>query len=185
MKVFCIGRNKTGTTSFQKWMNNVKLNVCPQPLGEEALAKWGQGDFSDLVKYSEKYQGFQDLCWNLDGVPQLMYSLYPDAYFVLTVRESEDVWYDSLIRYMNKTKPKTMAGLGRTKRHKLIYGCEIENAEQTKNHYLKYNQTMIDFFTEKQANFMVLEIPSDNIPERLSQFTGLPIAHFPHANKSR
>jgi hypothetical protein len=67
----------------------------------------------------------------------------------------------------------------------LIYGCEIGNAEQIKSHYRKYNQTMIDFFTEKQANFMVLEIPSDNIPERLSQFTGLPIAHFPHANKTR
>jgi len=185
MKVFCIGRNKTGTTSMEGWMSNAGLKVCPQPKGEDLLREWANGSYKPFEVLSTTFDGFQDICWNLDGVPQAMYKMHPDAFFILTMRENADVWYRSLIRYMNNTKPKKMAGYSREERHKLIYGCSILDEKQTKKHYNDYNRKMIDFFESNNANFMQLTIPSSNISERLADFTGLKVVRFPHANKSK
>ena len=50
-KVFCIGLNKTGTTSLEKAMKDFGFLVGDQRQGELLFRDWVKRDFKRLVKY--------------------------------------------------------------------------------------------------------------------------------------
>jgi hypothetical protein len=67
-KVFCIGRNKTGTTSMAKLFKQLSLDVGPQRKFEKLFRDWKNGDFDKIID-EVKYSGiaFQDIPFSLPG----------------------------------------------------------------------------------------------------------------------
>jgi len=122
-KVFCIGRNKTGTTSLGKFLSKLDIIVAkqssPDSLGN-FLSKLGilkakqssaeflfydvkKGDYSTLLNYV-KYNGqaFQDIPFSLNGTYKIMDKAFPNSKFILTIRDSPDQWYKSVTSYHSK-----------------------------------------------------------------------------------
>ncbi|MFC4991185.1 sulfotransferase [Rubritalea tangerina] len=98
-KVFCIGNNKTGTTSIESLLRRLGYKMPDQ--GEQELKvveAVQQGDFQPLKELCDNYQAFQDLPFSQGEVYANVDSLYPGSKFILTVRDP-DAWYDSLVRF--------------------------------------------------------------------------------------
>lgn len=102
-KVFCIGRNKTGTTSIAKLLKNHGYFVAPQWPAEKLVDDWAKRDFRRLFKFV-KYRGqaFQDIPFSLPDTYKALDKKFPNSKFILTVRDSADQWYNSLIRFHSK-----------------------------------------------------------------------------------
>jgi len=65
-KIFCVGRNKTGTTSLTRLFRNLRIPVAPQRPAELLLKDWINNGFTQLIKFV-KYGGvaFQDIPFSL------------------------------------------------------------------------------------------------------------------------
>ena len=103
MKIFCIGFNKTATTSLSSFFKKNGFLVAPENPFEELLDSYLDKDFQTIMnsintKFSE-YQVFQDVPFSLPQLYKTLYEKYPDAKFILTIRNNKDDWYYSLLNY--------------------------------------------------------------------------------------
>ena len=66
-KIFCIGLNKTGTTSLGLFFEKAGFNVAKQHEGELLLRSYINRDFKEITKYvtKSKYSVFQDVPFSL------------------------------------------------------------------------------------------------------------------------
>lgn len=71
-KIFCIGRNKTGTTSLAKALKNLGYRVGKQGKAERLLDDWGRRDFRQIVRYCKWADAFQDVPFGLDYSYQVL-----------------------------------------------------------------------------------------------------------------
>lgn len=202
-KVFCIGRNKTGTTSMKAIFEELGFAVGPQREAERLMADWGKGRFNRIIKYA-KYRGtaFQDTPFSWPGTFQVMAENFPDSKFILTVRDSADIWYNSLINFHAKMfgngKKPTKADLqNATYVHKgwlwemnrLMYQTPIDDIyhEATlKQHYLDYNASVIKYFEDKPERLLVVNLKEAGAIEKICSFLNSPqtISEVPWKNKT-
>lgn len=98
-KVFCIGMNKTGTTSLEKFMKLHGYAVGNQVKGELLLSDFSTGNHQAIVDFCQTADFFQDLPFSAPNCYPILLDAYPDAKYILTVRESAKVWYHSLVRF--------------------------------------------------------------------------------------
>lgn len=106
MKVFCIGFNKTGTTSLSKIFSNNNFLVAPQTPFECNTDSYIYGYPSTIIEMIKndyfEYSFFQDVPFSLPNFYENLFDNFPNAKFILTVRDNENDWYDSLIRFHKK-----------------------------------------------------------------------------------
>jgi hypothetical protein len=55
-KVFCIGQNKTGTTSMGELLRSLGYKLAPQEPAEMMIDDWAKRDFSKIIKFCKKYE---------------------------------------------------------------------------------------------------------------------------------
>jgi len=101
-KIFCIGRNKTGTTSLKKAAKDLGFIVGHQPTAELLFRDYLNRDFQSLIKYCGTAEFFQDIPFSLPYTYQILDFAFPDSKFILTVRDSAEQWYNSFIRFQKK-----------------------------------------------------------------------------------
>ena len=97
-KVFCVGRNKTGTTTMNTVLTDYGFRMGPQREAERFVHdhKWTmQPSFWDWV---DAYEAFQDAPFSNTWFLPELYARYPDALYILTVRDPED-WFESLTKF--------------------------------------------------------------------------------------
>tara|TARA_R110002074_G_scaffold29399_4_gene84302 strand:- start:1314 stop:2033 length:720 start_codon:yes stop_codon:yes gene_type:complete len=94
-KLFCVGMNKTGTTSIHRLMRQWHYDVAPQWEGERLFDEAGLHASDMLFAWIKRHEAFQDVPFSCtDLVPELV-TRYPDARFILTRRDPEE-WFESL-----------------------------------------------------------------------------------------
>lgn len=100
-KVFCIGLNKTGTTS---------LGVCLQQLGFRhssfnlaLLEEVALGEQERLMAEVQSHDSFDD--WPYPLVFELLDQHFPGSRFILSRRSSAERWLDSLAQHALRTRP--------------------------------------------------------------------------------
>lgn len=101
-KVFCIGRNKTGTTSIKVCLKELGYKVGNQAKGELLLEKYLARDFNSIIKFSKSADAFQDVPFSLPFTYMFLDQAYPGSKFILTIRDSPDQWYNSLVNFHSK-----------------------------------------------------------------------------------
>lgn len=101
-KIFCVGQNKTGTTSLAKALRGLGIPVGRQSWAERLLSDWGRRDFRRIAWYCRTAQAFQDVPFSLPYTFQAMDAYYPGSKFILTVRDTPEQWYQSLINFLIK-----------------------------------------------------------------------------------
>lgn len=200
-KIFCIGNNKTGTTSLEKFFKDHDFNVAPQRDAENLLDAYINRDWAPIFKYVKKYEVFQDIPFSNEYLYVLLHHVYPNSKFILSVRDTGEQWYNSITKFHGKmfgkdgrvpTKKDLQNGMYIEKgwiwkafsekfgdfddpycKNRLIDSYEIQN--KNIRNYFKNN-----------PNFIEINIADDNAIKKLSSFlkTTPKYLKFPHENKT-
>lgn len=98
-KLFCIGFNKTATTSLEEVLRRSGLRLPKQLEQERLLAPVIESDcYERLRGFIADYDAFQDLPFSMFNTYILCDALFPGSKFILTSRDP-DTWVDSYIRH--------------------------------------------------------------------------------------
>jgi hypothetical protein len=101
-KLFCIGYNKTGTTSLEHVLKLLGYSMPNQMEQEIKLVRQVlSGNFDPLLKLCDNFDAFQDMPFSQGVLFAQLDCLFPGSKFILTVRDSDE-WFDSLIRFQTK-----------------------------------------------------------------------------------
>lgn len=175
-KVFVIGFQKTGTTSLEHALQYLGYRVYG---GDKNLLKFDTKDElkSYIQKTLESWDAVQDMPW--PQVYRELYDLYPEAKFILTVRDT-DKWIQSVIKYFASI---------RVPLHRKIYNVPCAEGYEGvyKTVYNKHNEDVLEFFKDKN-NFMVMEQGKNFNYDTLCRFLDIeevPEKAFPHARNNR
>ncbi|MGC4251036.1 MAG: sulfotransferase [Sphingobium sp.] len=174
-KVFGIGLNKTGTTT---------LGACFQKLGyrhmgyrRDLLKAYRERRIEPVLEEIDRFESFED--WPYPLMYRELADRYPDAKFVLTVRKSAEVWFDSLARHARQSRPLRHA-------RKLAYGYHYpDNARDAHiAFYRAHNREAQDYLGERVR---VLCWEDGDQWEQLCGFIGakVPDEPFPHINAGK
>jgi hypothetical protein len=101
MKIFCIGLNKTGTSSLHQALQtlgfrSLHLGGPEVPVGIKRATDEGRG----LVEYLGDYDAFSDI-WRLSERFELLDRQYPGSKFILTIRDL-DGWLESRRQHVQR-----------------------------------------------------------------------------------
>ena len=169
-KAFGIGFHKTGTSTFKSAVAALGYTVAPR------FRVDGQVVESDLV--SQALQIAADVDAVQDNPWPLLYEeldeAFPGSKFVLTVRDADE-WWTSLLRHFGgkSTEMRTwIYGVGDPTGHESLY----------KKRYDAHNASVVEYFTDRPDDLLVLAITEGDGWDRLCPFLGEPVPDvpFPH-----
>jgi hypothetical protein len=200
-KVFCIGQNKTGTTSLAAALSQLGYTMGDQPAAELLLEDWGRRDFRRIVAYCASADAFQDIPFSLDYTYQAVDAAYPGSKFILTVRSSGDQWYSSLIRFhtaiVGRNRLPTAEDLKAFSYRRpgwlwdamrLVYGDDgsLYDRDTYIRRYEEHNRRVVDYFRNRAGDLLVLNVADPEAMRRLCDFLGKKYDNIPmpHLNRS-
>jgi len=106
MKIFCIGYNKTGTSSLDVFMKNHKFIGPNDDIFSHNLESYfskNYNTFEYMIKNRyDKCNWFQDVPFSLPNMYRFIDVSFPNSKFILTVRSSDEEWFNSLVRFHKK-----------------------------------------------------------------------------------
>lgn len=182
-KVFCVGFQKTGTSSIGAALRILGYRVhkgfrfnlpnkvtIPEPVTLNKLA-------AIAVPTAASYSAFEDNPWCL--LFRELDRAYPGSQFILT-RRAPEAWADSLIRHFQHGDYPTF---------RFIYGCQ--NAlEQTRAHFIatyeRHNRAVLDHFKDRPEDLLAFDLENADW-EQLCSFLGRrkPLFRaYPHRNRA-
>ena len=201
MKIFCIGYNKTGTTSLSCVMSNNNISVAPQQPFEYNLESYfyeNYNTFTNMIKYDYyNITFFQDVPFSLPYFYKFLDKEFPNSKFILTVRDDENEWYDSLIRFYKKifinfhNPHKIDSYVYKGILFKILTKTweapkyDPYNEKILKESYLKHNQDVENYF--KNTNKLLkINLKDKNLKEKIENFLDYKFKNkdIPHLNKS-
>jgi hypothetical protein len=108
MKVFCIGTWKSGTTSIGHALDYL-LSGKHKSWGDRHL--YLTRDYNRLLEISEQFTSFDDTPWNCKEVIPLLSEKYPNAKFILPIRDSYE-WIESIKKWYFDDIQRGLVGRG-------------------------------------------------------------------------
>ena len=201
-KVFCVGRNKTGTTSLKKAMEDLGYVVGDQRTAELLIRDWGRRDFRRIASYCKTGQFFQDTPFSFPYTFQAMDMYFPGSKFILTIRDAES-WHKSMIDFhrldsvhgdkalsLEKLKEATYCYKGYAYDTKvLVYdlpGDDPYHKETLIDHYHFHNRMVKDYFRNRPDDLLVLNVSEKKAYRKLCDFLEVPCLsdEFPWENRT-
>ena len=203
-KIFCVGRNKTGTKSLSKALKKLGYKIADQRPTEMLLDDWFNRDFSRIVSFCKSGGDvFQDVPFSLPFTFVVMDQYFPGSKFILTVRDNPEQWYNSLVRFHSeKFSPGRIPGKEDLihaeyvepgwmwKANRMIYNTpegDPYNKSVMISLYLKHNEAVIDYFRNRKDDLLILNPADAGAYRDLSNFLGLDkeiLEPFPWENRS-
>lgn len=202
-KIFCIGQNKTGTTTIGAVLKSLGYKLGNQAKAERLLNEWAVRNFKNIVKFCKTADAFQDIPFSYDFTYTVLDYAFPNSKFILTVRNNKDEWYNSLTRFhtkiVGKNRLPTPDDLKEfTYRYKgyiwyaqqVCYGIDETTLYDYKiytDKYEKYNDRVKEYFKYRPQDLLILNLSEDNAMEKLYTFLGIKYngEEMPHLNASK
>ena len=202
-KVFCIGNNKTGTTSMAKIFKELGLAVGPQEPFELLINDWYNNDYTKLLE-AVKYKGvaFQDIPFSLPNTYKVLDKHFPNSKFILTVRDSPEAWYKSITSFHGKLFANgnipTKADLQNAEYiykgwmwdvNRMLYNTpedDIYNEAILKQQYIDHNKDVIAYFKDQPEKLIVVNLKDKDLLPRVCKFLSVKqkINEIPWENKT-
>jgi len=202
-KVFCIGLNKTGTTSWGQAIRDLGYRVGNERAAEIFLDDWAQQKHARILRFCESAQAFQDVPFSLPGMYVKLHQRFPDSRFVLTVRDSAQQWYRSVTRFHAKTWsddghcPPTRRDLENAQ---YIYKgwpaafCrqvfqtppdDPYNRDMLLRFYKGHAQSVCAYFSKYPGSFLQVNVGTPGALQKMCTFLGTPYTggEFPWKNR--
>lgn len=202
-KVFVIGSSKTGTTSMGAALDTLGFKVGDQEQAEGFIEDWGRRDFGRIVDYCKSAEAFQDVPFSWPDTYRAMDEAFPDAKFILTVRENAEEWFESLKRFhtaiVGKGRLPTAEDLKAFPYREegwlwrcveLVFGGDEDKLYDRENflrHYEMHRRSVLEYFRDRPEDLLVLNVSDAMAMERLCDFLGVEAGGrtMPHLNRSR
>lgn len=178
-KIFCIGMNKTGTTSIGDALQLLGYRRLgwDSHLSAHLTYRWHESNMEIFYEEVKKYDVFEDIPWNL--VYKEMYAKYPNAKFILTLRKDSLSWLKSIQAHIDRTN--NWVG------HYLIFGSynPIEDSKKYVHRYEQHNEEVRAFFSDKPGKLLEMTFENGDAWNKLCPFLGIDEVDFdfPHSNK--
>lgn len=201
-KYFCIGRNKTGTTSLHRAFEDLGYVVGNQRAAELLADRcYFEGDWAPIIAYCESAQVFQDVPFSWEGTFERVDRAYPNSKFILTIRDDAEQWYRSLTRFHAKRfgngrlptaadlQAATYVRKGFMYRAVKLHGTpddDLYNKELMIGHYLAYNRDVRAYFDGRPDDLLVINLATEGAYCRFVDFLGVdsPFSDFPWENRT-
>jgi tetratricopeptide (TPR) repeat protein len=201
-KVFCVGRNKTGTTSIGAALQSFGLSMGLQARGEMLRADWARRDFTRIIALCRTADAFQDIPFSRPFTFQAVDASFPGSKFILTVRDSAEQWFESLVRFhtriVDKGRIPTADDLREFEyRYKgylwesfvFNYGGDESRLYDRDTYiasYLDHNRSVIEHFRDRPGDLLVLNVGHADAMQKLCAFLEVPYRGqaMPHLNRS-
>jgi len=202
-KVFCIGANKTGTTSLLDFFRSNGFSCGDQAEGERLFAQCEVPEYRDaVIAFSEKAEFFQDLPFSASDTYKILDEAFEDALFVMTRRSSAEDWYQSLTRFHavkfgDGIHPPTRTQLKKAvyrypgfmwDANRALYNSPPDDPYRKTDLIAWYENRLREaraYFRDRD-NYLEIEISDPDAGKKISEFVGfvplLPI--LPHLNRA-
>ncbi|NOS88679.1 MAG: hypothetical protein HOP34_09120 [Methylococcaceae bacterium] len=185
-KYFCIGRNKTGTTSLKQAFLDLGYPVGDQRKAELLADRhYFDGNFEPIIAYCQSAQVFQDVPFSWPETFKHLDNAYPGSKFILTLRDSPEQGYSSITRFHAKLfgggQIPTAAVLSQAnyvrkgfmlRALKLQGGtdADIYNKTALLNHYQQYNQSVLAYFKDRPDDLLVINLSEADSYQKFGLF---------------
>ena len=203
-KYFCIGNNKTGTTSIGQAFKDFGYVVGNQRKAELLMDDYYNDKFETIIDYCKTAEIFQDVPFSCPNTYKHMDKAFPNSKFILTVRDNSEQWYNSLTSFHTKlfgngTLPTwevlkkieyVYPGWSYNNRIKLYNLTENDNPYDKSiltTYYNMHNQDVIDYFKDRPNDLLILNVSDKDSYQKLAKFIGVKVdknAQFPWKNKT-
>lgn len=201
-KVFCIGLNKTGTTSIKKAWQDLGLIVGNQAEARNLLEPWIQRDFAPIIEYCKSAQAFQDSPFSFPYTYVALDLAFPGSKFILTVRNDAEQWYNSITKFHgNKwaggnipTKEDLMNAVNGVKgRPWIVNQALFETPEDDPyrkadliGFYNRHIEDVTRYFKYRSADLLVINLSERGAYQKFVDFLDVesPYNSFPWENKT-
>lgn len=202
-KVFCIGQNKTGTTSVEAVLKSLGYKMGNQRKGEMLTKQWAVRDFKKIINLCKKADAFQDLPFSNDFTYSVLDYAFPKSKFILTVRNNKDEWFESLTRFHTKIVGKDrLPTADDLKAFPYRYKGFLWDVLQAKyaiteatlydykiftDNYEMHNHRVKEYFKYRQKDLLILNLSEENSMEKLYKFLNVDYKgeDMPHLNQSK
>jgi len=199
MKYFCVGANKTGTTSCRdvfRLLGLKKVSIWKD--GKRFIKPMWKGNYEGFLSMTEKFTSMQDAPFSYLRVPilKMLKKKYPTAKFILTYRRSEE-WLGSLIKWhqWHVGYAQESPHLGYCIAFDLppTFPCTPLFIEKHKKQFIRgyerRNEEITNFF-KGDPNFLAIDITKEsNRWEKLCSILNQPLPSkgtpFPHSNPAK
>ncbi|MEO0898844.1 MAG: sulfotransferase [Bacteroidota bacterium] len=166
-KVFCIGYNKTGTTSLGKSLEI--LGYRNSSFNKKVWRKYyKEGHLDKVLAYTAKFDSVDDLPWLLEDMIPLLDETFPQSKFIYLERDEES-WKKSYYNWHHKLTDQYP---------------DIDKALQK---FQAHKDFVFEYFKDRPSqDFIVLNIREKGGFKKLADFLGKPTDQldFPHYNKT-
>lgn len=175
MKIFCIGFQKTGTTSLGRALEILGYKVCG-PIGvtnpqiQDKALEWA-------LQKIPHHDAFQDNPWPL--LYRELDRMYPGSKFILTTRKPR-AWLRSMKKYFGNYEAAAESW---------IYGegiTPLKNPLKCMRIYRMHNQAVRQYFKDRPDDLLEIDLSKGDPWPELCAFLGqpVPMTAFPRSNKS-
>jgi hypothetical protein len=201
-KVFCIGYNKTGTTSMQRALLDLGYKMGNQTRGEWLFDDWMIRRFSALDELVKSADAFQDAPFSFQHTFTYLDQRFPGSKFILTLRDSPEQWYRSIVSFHAKkwskgevpTKQELLEAdyLYRGFPYKVVKNLfhapddDLYNKELLIDTYNRHNAMVIDYFRHRPKDLLVINLHENGSYHKMCDFLGRKPLYeqFPWENKT-
>ncbi len=183
-RLFGIGMHKTATTSLNAALRQLGFDTAHWKSAHWAKAIWREMNNLGKSATLERSYAMSDLPFPL--MYDRLDKAYPGSKFILTTRDEED-WLESVrrhydadynpYRHMWDTDPFTHII------HKRLYGREDFDAETCRARYRRHNAEVKQYFKNRPADLLVMEMDYGDGWEELCEFLDCPIPERPYPLK--
>lgn len=203
VKYFCIGRNKTGTSSMKSAFEALGYTVGNQRKAELITGRhYFEGSFRSIVDYCKSAQVFQDVPFSYPETYKHLDEAYPGSKFILTLRDDGEQWYRSITQFHAKKfgqggriptaedlKSAQYVWPGFMYNIVRVHGTTDEDPYQKDimiDHYERYNREVLEYFKDRPDDLLVVNIAEKGAYQKFVEFLGVdsPFDDFPWENKT-
>lgn len=199
-KIFCLGFPKTGTSSIEQGLEILNYKVCKGYWGNThsfyLFALLVNKDYNEILRMTKYWDAFADAPWGGSNLYIKLLEIYPNAKYILTVREPES-WYKSFEKLitMFDLNPDTALtsyhanGMwGSAYYFETIFNIKTlaGNKQKIIDTYIKHNNDIKAYFNNNQKELLILDLSKVNGWDAICPFLNctIPNTAFPHLNKS-
>jgi len=183
-KIFAIGFNKTGTTSLAKSLSEFDLIIGHQRTAERLMDAVMINEYNSLIEYCKTAEAFQDVPFSLSNTYKILDVNYPNSKFILTVRDSDEQWFNSITKFHSKLWGKdggipTEEDLANAnyvykgyplKSMTYRFGEKLYHKENYMNIYNKHNYEVMEYFKNRPNDLLVINVSIKKDYKRLCKF---------------
>jgi len=177
-KVFCIGFQKTGTTSLHAALTRLGYETAAV-VGRDWPADRLAAEGADLcIETMKAFDAAQDMPWPL--FYRELDDAYPGSKFILTIRDAER-WFASIEGHFGANEEEMQA---------LVYGRDAAAPLGNRQRYLSvlsaHERGVRAYFADRPADLLIMDLERGDGWPALCSFLGVkaPVEPFPVRNRS-